>query len=493
MVYSDACLFEQYPEIDSKMLTDPDQWNRQIPVLSRTIDRQWMLRSDERRCLLFEKDFTTGAVQNMVRIHPLEAVVLSLFDGDHTVGEVIDETHQCVGWNRTEAETFVRTSAGLRAKAISWLPAKSRLCQYSPRAFVMPAAAVDLRTPRLYRPICLFCHVTHACSRACIYCNVERNRVTRMLDLPRWNDLADECHEIGIPWIFLCGGDPLAHPNILEIVKAFTCRGIVPSISTKMFVSRSLAREMKAAGLRWVQYSIDAPDPETVHMMTGSPRAFQEALESIRNLIIEGVNVRTNSVLTKHNLADFPRLLRMLIDLGVRSLQGASCQMSCHRPGSRFLLFGPEQAQTVIPQVNEIRFQYPSCDIEFSGTGASFDPARDRRADTSRTKCFMGRSAMTVLPDGKVTLCSAFPRLDSLVVGDLSSQSIMEVWNSESMMSFIRPSKDRFAGTACYTCQDFDDCQANNDRCRSNCLTAFGSVFTPDPNCPRAPSPPYGG
>lgn len=493
MLHSDASLSEQHPDMDSKMPMGADQWNRRIPVLSRTNGRQWMLRSDERRCLLFEKDFTTGAVENIVRIHPLEAVVLSLCDGDHTGAEVIEETHRCVGWSRTQAETFVCGIAGLRAKAISWLLAKSRLCQYSPRAFVMSAADVDLRTPRLYRPICLECHVTHACSRGCIYCSVERNPVSRMLDLSRWNELAKECHEIGIQWVFLGGGDPLAHPSIIEIVKAFTCRGIVPNISTKMFVSRLLAREMKAAGLQWVQYSIDAPDPETVHMMTGSPRAFQEALESIRNLVIEGLNVRTNTVLTKHNLADFPRLLRMLIDLGVRSLQGASCQMTCHRPGNRLLLFEPGQAQAVIPQVEEIRSQYPSCHIEFAGNGASFDPARDQRSDSWRTKCHMGRSAMMFLPDGKVTLCSAFPRLDTLVVGDLASQSIMEVWNSESMMSFIRPSKDRFAGTACHTCQDFDYCQANNDRCRSNCLAAFGSIYTPDPNCPRAPSPPYWG
>lgn len=480
--------FEHQSDIISKMREDTSQGNCRIPVLSRTNDSEWMLRSDERRCLLFTHDLATQAVQNIVLIHPLEAVVLSLFDGDHTVGDVIEETHRCVGWSRTNAEAIVARIIDRRAKAISWLPTKRRLGRYSPRAFVMPAAQVDLSTPRLYRPICLFCHVTHACSRACIYCNVDRTPVLQNLDLPRWNELAEQCHEIGVSWIFLCGGDPLAHPHILKIVSAFTSRGIVPSISTKMYISKSLARDIKAVGLPWVQYSIDAPDPEIVHMMTGAPRAFQEAVESIRNLISEGVSVRTNSVLTKYNIAAFPRLLRILIDLGVQSLQGASCQMSYNRPGIRSLLVGPEEGATILPQVEQIRTQHPSCHIEFSSAGASFDPARDQRSDTWRTKCFMGTSAMTVLPDGKVTLCSSFPLQDSFVIGDLSSQSIMEVWNSESMMSFIRPSRDHFTGTACYSCQQFDDCQANSYRCRSNCLGAFGSVFTPDPNCTRAPT-----
>ena len=53
---------------------------------------------------------------------------------------------------------------------------------------------------------------------------------------------------------------------------------------------------------------------------------------------------------------------------------------------------------------------------------------------------------MTITPDGKVVLCDTIPQEGIFVVGDVTAQSIMDVWNSEELLNFALSSSGQIRG-----------------------------------------------
>ncbi|MRR34935.1 SPASM domain-containing protein [bacterium] len=104
-----------------------------------------------------------------------------------------------------------------------------------------------------------------------------------------------------------------------------------------------------------------------------------------------------------------------------------------------------------------------------------------------RAHCSGGRSSMTITPDGKVVLCDTIPQEGIFVVGDVSVQSVMEVWNSRQLLDFAYPPRDRFAGSACHDCADLAECQSKAGYCFRDTYFNYGTAFGPPPSCPRAP------
>jgi MoaA/NifB/PqqE/SkfB family radical SAM enzyme len=80
------------------------------------------------------------------------------------------------------------------------------------------------------------------------------------------------------------------------------------------------------------------------------------------------------------------------------------------------------------------------------------------------------------------------PLQDPFFVGDLTKQSIMDVWNSAAVLDFIYPMRERFAGTACYKCQEFDACVHELGQCFRDAYFAYDTLFSPPPDCPKAPA-----
>jgi radical SAM protein with 4Fe4S-binding SPASM domain len=74
-------------------------------------------------------------------------------------------------------------------------------------------------------------------------------------------------------------------------------------------------------------------------------------------------------------------------------------------------------------------------------------------------------------------------------VGDLNNQSIMEVWTGERMLNFIYPARDKFVGTICYDCEDFEVCHWEKGYCYRNAYFSYGTIFEAPPLCPKQDRP----
>jgi cyclic pyranopterin phosphate synthase len=114
--------------------------------------------------------------------------------------------------------------------------------------------------------------LTSRCNLSCIYCHAEGEKN------PESEMSADEIIAImqmaakfGIRSIKFTGGEPLIRPDILQIVRAVP-KGIEASITTNGILLADMAADLKAAGLRRVNVSLDSLNPGTYKKITGNDR-----------------------------------------------------------------------------------------------------------------------------------------------------------------------------------------------------------------------------
>lgn len=456
--------------------------------LKRDRKFEWGLRHDVRRILLYEQSVDSRSVSQAGFLHPAEAVILTSFDGRRTLVEVDRDVAFLFDLIPEESAAAVDRVRMRWAQALETHVDGSIAISYDPRNFIIPASDVDLVTKKLYKPITLVAHVSSDCMRNCIYCNIQKRKTrdVRLLPLTRWKGLAAECAEAGVLSVFLGGGDPFMRSDVVEIIGAFIDNGIQPFVATKSYVSPSKAQELAGRGLVWIQVSIDSCVPETANFLTGSPSYFNQIVETIRNLKAAGLRVRSNSVATKYNVRQIPDLAVLLLDLGVEVIRVTPVGRSLYVPGTELLFVSREDSNWLRKRLRELRGPH---DVNYSDSVDihSGSPEEKRRAFANRSLCSAGCWGFVMHSDGKVTLCEEMPLEGMHIIGDLSAQDLMEVWQSPHIEKMTNPPREKFLGTVCYDCTDFDECHGGRGRCFRDALKAYGSFYAPTPSCPRAP------
>jgi len=97
---------------------------------------------------------------------------------------------------------------------------------------------------------------------------------------------------------------------------------------------------------------------------------------------------------------------------------------------------------------------------------------------------------MIILPDGRVTICEELYNHPQFIIGDVSTHSIMEVWNSEKALKLFNIERESISDkSTCKKCEGFDSCRHNKGVCWKIILMAYGNENWdfPDPRCPQAP------
>jgi len=465
-----------------------------------TLSPKWRIRGESGRAVLYLWD---DQAAEFTFLPPVFGIILALCDGSRTLGMVaanlayIDddlEASTALGLVRKALGTVEIDQQGnprLHKCGNGTLPAGHRTYR--------PAEFIRLRDKpcypnRLSVPLALLYMPSNRCETDCVYCYSERKPISpeNELSIERWLELLDEAEALGIDMVSFSGGDPLTYGHLDQILERI-CRGDTKfTIPTKGYVSpRRAARWVEigmASSAVKVQISIDGPDAATADYMTRSPGFYQRAVESIRNLVACDIIVRTNTVLTPHNVRTAPDLVRQLHDLGVSEAGFTNYSRTYYRHDDAMFL-SPEQVEWAKNELLEFkrrsRWEDLNCNVEVIDYGAL--SVEERRRDwPGRSGCSGGTCSMTICPDGSVTLCEQAPIQPPFVVGNVRTSSLMEVWNSDELLGEVYPPVEKFVGTACHTCEEFRECHDSQGRCFRDSYFVFGNAYAPPPTCPLA-------
>lgn len=370
---------------------------------------------------------------------------------------------------------------------------------------------------RLANPISLNVMFSNDCQPNCAYCFAKGHCVPegKLLTTERWKELLREAKELGIDQVTLSGGDPLLRKDALQLIEEMIDLEMLFSLSTKCHITEEIADSLVAIGMtqpvnqyvREIQLSMD-PDEPTADRIAGSPGYYNRAVRSIRNLLKRGFNLRVKSVVTALTAPHVYEWVEELQDMGVRQISIAAYNRSATGSTDKMFL-GAEGRNFISEQCRRARIDFPEIDLSTAGleqeerhTGREGHnealvplPGEDHEiAEKIRHWREEGRSgaqsSMTITPDGKVMLYDTVPRDEMLFVGDVSKESIAEVWNSDTLRNFDHPRSELLKSAACYDCKDQAKCHSKAGYCFREAYFKSGTVFVSPAECPMVQAEP---
>ncbi len=159
------------------------------------------------------------------------------------------------------------------------------------------APAIERAGPRAVR-----ISITDRCDLACIYCRPHRRDgylpAERRIDARYWATLVEGLARRGVTRVRITGGEPLVHPDVVEIVRAVARVPGVDDVAltTNATLLSELAAPLRDAGLARVNVSIDSLDPIRFSRFTRGGRldVVLAGLEAARAAGFE--ELKTNTV-----------------------------------------------------------------------------------------------------------------------------------------------------------------------------------------------------
>lgn len=131
------------------------------------------------------------------------------------------------------------------------------------------------------------------CNLACTYCN-EYDKTSDPVPLEEMKRRLDKLAELGTSVITISGGEPMMHPDLDEIIRHIRRRRMIAGlISNGYYMTPERIRGLNAAGLQYLQISIDNVNPDEV-----SKKSLKNLDKKLQNLAAHSdFHVNINSVI----------------------------------------------------------------------------------------------------------------------------------------------------------------------------------------------------
>lgn len=163
--------------------------------------------------------------------------------------------------------------------------------------------------------------LTDRCDLACVYCRPHRHEpyLDERLDLSAWQTMMRGLVAAGVRRVRITGGEPLLHPQLLDVVSFLSSLGLddlaLTSNATRL---EKLAAPLRAAGLRRLNLSVDSLDPVVFARLTrgGDLALVLRGIEAARSAGFD--ELKLNCVVVRgENDRELVSLVRYCWDRGI--------------------------------------------------------------------------------------------------------------------------------------------------------------------------------
>lgn len=262
--------------------------------------------------------------------------------------------------------------------------------------------------------------ITTQCNFRCIHCYCEAGEKSkRELTFEEIKKVILDMKTLGVGALDLVGGEPLLHPNLLDVLAFAKEVGQRVMINTNgSLATPEMVRKIKRTNPDvLVGVSIEGPDPETNDYVRGKGN-FQRAIEGIRNFVREGFEVTILNVMNKRNWMKIEETIKLAKSLGVSALY-----IDRFIPVGRGMVHSLELDMTplewsrALRHINEVIEKY-SGEITFHV-----------EESISGKPCPAGITHASILVDGTVVPCGHFRYSKEYYMGNVREKSFVEIWN----------------------------------------------------------------
>jgi heme b synthase len=160
---------------------------------------------------------------------------------------------------------------------------------------------------------------TRNCNLSCVHCRASATNGPYEGELSTAQSLTllDQIADVGKPIIILTGGEPLLRDDIFEIASYGDKLGLRMVMAPNgTLITSEIAKKMAASGIRRISASIDGATKEFHDNFRGVEGAYDAAIQGIEYVKAAGIEFQINTTITKSNLDQIPKILKLAEKLG---------------------------------------------------------------------------------------------------------------------------------------------------------------------------------
>jgi len=276
------------------------------------------------------------------------------------------------------------------------------------------------RVPRLVQWF-----VTLDCPLSCEHClAVGRGAADDEMRLNEAALLIEQVAAMGVEELLLTGGEPLARPDLPDILGILRSNGVRWSLNTAVMPDAPA----RAAIERWPPYfvAVSLDGPEEVHdAFRGREGTFADALRSMSYFAgLSEHGVTAGTTVTRRNFSHLDETFGVVLESAATSW-GLHLLVPEGRAGRRRDLFlSRNQLRYLIRFAAARRNHFPVTMADEIGYCGSWEPLLRH----TPFFCGAGRTHCAVLPNGQVTPCSTLDPAAS--EGNIRERGLAEIWET---------------------------------------------------------------
>ncbi len=327
---------------------------------------------------------------------------------------------------------------------------------------------------------------TRRCPYDCRHCRGEARDRDYQGEMTREEGmrLVDRLSEAGSPILIFTGGEPMARPDIYDLVARAVQNGLRAVMAPcGHLLTVQAAHRLVECGLSRISISLDGPDAATHDAFRGVPGAFEAALRGLRNAREAGLEFQINTTVTRDNVGRLPGMLDLAVDLGAVGLDAFFLVPTGRGAGIADLQVPADESEHALEwllrQAQEAPIQVkPTCAPQYARLAHQRDVAESipRRGLGG---CMAGRGFVFVSHRGVVQPCGFL----DIACGDLRETGfdLCRVYRESPVLRELRQPGE-YRGK-CGVCEYATVCGG----CRARAYASTGDYLAPDPTCAYVP------
>ncbi|GAB4432810.1 MAG: tungsten cofactor oxidoreductase radical SAM maturase [Anaerolineae bacterium] len=365
----------------------------------------------------------------------------------------------------------------------------------------------------------LYIEITTACNLDCQIClrRTWNEPIGRHMPLDTFRNLMDDLAQLPAPpTVHLSGyGEPLAHPNFLEMVRLAKATGASVEITTNgMLLDAKMAQALIELDLNKIMVSIDSVEPDVYNELRVKSD-YQQVISNfrqLRRLKLRGKGRHSNPqvgisfVAMRSNVADLPKLPALATYLGAWEIQVSNLEP--HTPNmeheilyAQSLRSAAYRASRWVPNMNlpkmdmDTDTRNPIGELHDSTVSLSW---LDQSMSNRNNYCTFAQQGYAAIRwDGEISPCLPLlhdhptyllgrrKQITRHSLGNINQQPMTAVWAAPEFTTFRQKMRD-FPFSPCSTCGGCErfpgnwvDCSHNEFPTCGGCLWSQGFVQCP--------------
>ena len=312
-------------------------------------------------------------------------------------------------------------------------------------------------------PIVAHLGITQACNMRCQYCSIRQSYNTydniHGLSSDDWKKIIKKLSELGVFQIGFTGGEPTLRKDLVELAEYVTQLNCTFNLTTNCWnVSEQLIMDLKNAGMRQCQVSLDSHIPE-INDLLRNKGSFDRVIKTVKLMQKHDIIVGIDCVVSNNNIDSIPGFIKWLTEMNVPFITLIKIKQG-DLPLEKFKALLPEYIKysKLLEELSNRKNENPCATIDCGSVSNLQYFVRDDELDSLPVAgCPVGHTLLSISPNGDMYPCVALSQSE-FKIGNALTDDLTEVWNNNPKLQKLRLVKKSVKGK-CQNCDRLDYCR----------------------------------